>query len=251
VNLAWVAAVLFVLLASAGLAAAERPHQPLPIGELVSLSNSAATSEEVIQRVKGAATTYALRGSDFAKLKAAGVPDAVLDYLQQSLIDHLDLLTRYWTLGGGLGGCSFCYPQPVDLAAMRSGYPSVSSTPPTRYMASKPPGTPDWVPYPPSRLGGTRLSVSQIVELANNGTSQEQLIQRIRGAYLEHVIGSAAPPAAIRSHPIAGLSGAQLARLNAQGVPEAVLDALQGQFLAAFIEAQRLHYLNWGKGSKR
>jgi hypothetical protein len=173
----------------------------------------------------------------------------VLDYLQQSFVDDMDLLTRYWATGANLGGCSFCYPQPVDLDTMQSGYGNVSATPPTRFVLYKPPSTPDWVPYPPSGLSGERLSVNQIVELAGRGMPAAELVQRIRSARLTHVIGTG-EHAAIRTHPLAGLGGAELAGLKQQGVPDAALDALQGQFLAAFIESERQRYKLLGKGAK-
>jgi hypothetical protein len=45
-----------------------------------------------------------------------------------------------------------------------------------------------------------------------------------------------------------GLSGSELAALHHEGVPDPVLDALQEQYLAQFVEFQRLRYQNWGKG---
>jgi hypothetical protein len=126
----------------------------------------------------------------------------------------------------------------------------VSATPPTRFVLYRPAGTPNWVPYPPSGFSGAPLSVIQVVELAGGGASEAELVQRIRSARLTHVIGIGGHTA-VRTHPLAGLGGAQLAALKEQGVPDAALDALQGQFLAAFIETERQRYLLLGKGSKR
>ena len=168
-NLARLGAALLAVAAIVSPAVLHAAPPPLPIAEVVNLSKSGAPPEQVIQRIKSSRTTFALRGSDFAKLKAAGVRDTVLDYLQQALVDDLDQLTRYWMLGEGLGGCSFCYPQPVDLDTMQSGYARVRATPPSRYGPGKPPGTPDWVPFPPSGSTGERLSVDQIVEMARRG----------------------------------------------------------------------------------
>jgi hypothetical protein len=249
-NLARLAATLLALPALVSAATVSGPREPLPIAEVVKLSQSGASAEQVIQRIRDSATTYALRGSDFVKLKAAGVPDPALDYLQQSFVDHLDLLTRYWVLGGNLGGCSFCYPQPVDLDAMLSGYANVTATPPGRYVPSKPPGAPDWLPYPPFASTGSSLGVNQIVEMASSGMPEAELVQRIRSAHLIRVIGIGGH-SAVRTHPIAGLGGAELARLEEQGVSEGALDALQGRFLAAFIEIERLRYQNLGKGMKK
>jgi hypothetical protein len=45
-----------------------------------------------------------------------------------------------------------------------------------------------------------------------------------------------------------GLSGSLLATLHHEGVPDLVLDALQEQYLAQFVEYQRLRYQNYGHG---
>ena len=63
---------------------------------------------------------------------------------------------------------------------------------------------------------------------------------------LTHVIGVGGT-FTVRTQPVAGLSGSQLERLHGQGVGYPVLDALQGQFLAQFIEVERLRYINLGK----
>ena len=237
---------LLLLLASAGCAAVYTPRQPLPIADVIELGKSHAPAEEIVSRIRQSSTTYALRGSDFAKLKALGLPDPVLDYLQQSLVDDLDLLTRYWVLGENLGGCSFCYPQPVDIDNMRSGYAATGSPSPTRYSAGKPPGTPEWVPASLPRPK-ERLSAQRLVELARGGTSEAELIERIRNSRLDNVIGVGGF-SAIRTRPVAGVSGSLLAHLRDEGLSGAVLDALQAQFLAQFIEAERLRYQNWGHG---
>lgn len=224
--------------------------QPLPIAEVVKLSRSGTPPQLVIQRIKSSRTTFALRGSDFAKLKAAGVRDQVLDYLQQAFVDDLDQQTRYWMLGEGLGGCPFCYPQPVNLNTMQSGYGRVKATRPGGYTLGKPPGTPDWVPFPPPASTGAPISVEQIVEMTRRGMPEGKLVQRIRTAQLTNVIGVGGP-GEIRTHPAAGLGGAELARLKERGVPTGALDALQGRFLAMFIETERLRYQNLGKGPMR
>jgi hypothetical protein len=237
---------MMLLAALCGCAAVYTPRQPLPIAELVRMAKSGVPPEQIIQRIRQSATTYALRGSDFAKLKATGVPDPVLDYLQQSLVDDLDLLTRYWVLGENLGGCTFCYPQPVDIDSMQSGYGSVAAQSPARYAANKPPGTPDWVPagLPRSRQ---RLTIEQIVELARKGTPDAELIDLIQHSRLESAIGVGGL-STVRTRPVAGLSGSRLDHLHEEGLSYPVLDALQAQFLAQFIEAERLRYQNWGKG---
>jgi len=243
-----VALALGVLLALSACARWYTPRNPMPIAEVVTLSKSGASSAQIIQRIRDSGTTYALRGSDFAKLKANGVPDPVLDYLQQSFVNDIDLYTRYWVTGEGLGGCSFCYPQPLNVDTLESGYGVVPATPPGYHQRDMPHGTPDWVPYPLKRASAPPLSTSDIEQMAKDGVPEAQIIERINNSSLTHVIGVGGT-FTIRTHPIAGLMGSELAQLHEQGVSYAALDALQGQFLAQFIENERLRYMMLGKGS--
>jgi hypothetical protein len=110
-----------------GIGIALASTQPLPISDVVKMSQSGVPPAKLIERVRSTRTSYALRGSDYGKLKAVGVSDAVLDFLQQSLVNDVDLLTRYWTGGSSLGGCKSCYPQPVDMDRMASGYGGADS----------------------------------------------------------------------------------------------------------------------------
>jgi len=240
---------LMLLLALSSCATFYTPRKPMPIAEVVELSKSNTPPPLMIQRIRESGTTYALRGADFAKLKADGVPDPVLDYLQQSFVDDIDLQTRYWVTGeASLGACPWCYPQPVDVNKLESGYGVVPATPPGRYQTGRPMGTPDWVPYPQRPPSGTFISVSDIEQMSKDSLPDAQIIERINHSPLTHVIGVGGT-FTIHTQPAAGLSGSQLALLHEQGVAYPVLDALQGQFLAQFIEVERLRYQNIGQGS--
>jgi len=225
------------------------PHKPMPIGEVVNLSKAGTPPPLIIQRIRESRTTYGLRGADFAKLKAHDVPDPVLDYLQQSFVDDLDLQTRYWVTGeASLGGCAWCYPQPVDVSKLESGFGVVPAIPPGRYQAGRPMGTPDWVPYPQNPPSGASISVPDIEQMSKDGVPEAQIIERIKRAPLTNVIGVGGT-FSIRTQPVAGLSGSTLTLLHEQGVTYPVLDALQEQFLVQFIEIERLRYQNIGQGS--
>jgi hypothetical protein len=242
-----IAFLLLLALSSCATSSAQR--KPMPIDEVVSLSKSGTPPPLIVQRIRESRTTYALRGADFAKLKADGVPDPVLDYLQQSFVDDLDLQTRYWVTGeAGLGACSWCYPQPVDVDKLQSGYGVVPATPPGRYEAGRPTGTPDWVPYPQQPPVGAAISVSDIERMSKDGVPEAEIVERINRAPLTNVIGVGGT-STVRTQPAAGLSGSLLGLLHEQGVAYPVLDALQGQFLAQFIEVERLRYQNIGQGS--
>jgi len=239
--------LILILLLLSGCAALYTPRQPMPIADVVQLGKSKASPDEIIQRIRASGTTYQLRGSDFAKLKAQGVPDPVLDFLQQSLVNDIDLQTRYWVLGENLGGCSFCYPQPVDVDKLQSGYGVVPSTPPGYYQAGKPPGTPDWVPSTLSPVSGGRIAISDVQKMVRDNVPEAQIVERINNSRLDGLVASAGL-LAVHTQPTAGLTGSQLARLHDEGGSYAVLDALQGQFLRQFIEQERMRYLNWGHG---
>ena len=208
------------------------------------MSGSGARPQDVIQRLRASQTSYALRGSDFGKLKAAGVSYEVLDDLQQSFVSNVDQLTRRSMVGPRLGGCAYCYPQPVDLDRMVSGFGVASSDVPGRHPPGLPAGVPDWVL--PSLSGGSAkgVSVSDIVDMGKRGVSDAQIIDLLRHSRLEHVIGVGRSNV-VREHLITGLSGSQLARWRSEGVSDAALDALQGRFLAQLIELDRLRYQNW------
>ena len=172
------------------------------------------------------------------------MPDPVLDYLQQSFVGNLDLETRYWATGeASLGGCSWCYPQPVDVETLESGFGVVPTSPPGRYQPGRPMGTPDWLPYPQNPKSGATISLSDIEQMSKDGVPEAQIIERINHSPLSAVIGVGGT-SAIHTQPFAGLSGSRLALLHAQGVAYPVLDAVQGQFLAQFIETERLRYQN-------
>lgn len=241
------ALVLFVSLALTSCATFFTPRTPLPIAEVVNMSKSGAAAPDVIQRVRTSGTTYGLRGSDYPKLKALGVADPVLDFLQQSLVDDVDRLTRYWVLGEGLGACGFCYPQPVDIDRLESGFGVVPSTPPGQYQPGKPPGTPDWVPSTLSVTSNGRISVSDIMQRVKDGVPEAELVDQINHSRLDHVVGDGGT-FAIRTQPLTGLTGSELVRLHEAGAGNPVLDALQAQFMAQFIEAERMRYQLWGKG---
>jgi hypothetical protein len=242
------ASLIFVVACLAGFRAcmAFALTQPLAIAEAIKMSQSGTPPEEVIQRIRDSKTTYALRGSDFGKLKAVGVSDPVLDYLQQSFVNDVDLLTRYWMQGGFLGGCSSCYPQPVDVDKLESGYSELPTTPPAGYQLSRPMGTPGWVPYPQHIPSAAPISVSDVEQMMKDGVPQAQIIDRINHSPLTHVVGVGGS-FTVHSQLVAGLSGSELARLHDVGVGYPVLDALQAQFLAQFIESERLRYQSLGK----
>jgi hypothetical protein len=221
---------LVLLFALSDCTTLEASRKPLPIGEVVELSKAGTPAALIIQRIRDSHTTYALRGADFAKLKANGVPDPVLDYLQKSFVDDLVLQTRYSITGEIiLGGCSWCYPQPVDVDKLESGFGVVAATPPGQYQIGRPMGTPDWLAYPQHPPSGASIALWNIEQMSRDGVPEAQIIEQIKHAPLMGLI--AGGTSTVRTQPPVGLRGSTLALLYERGVAYSVLNALQEQFL--------------------
>lgn len=220
----------------------------MPLSEVVQVSQG--SPEQAMQRLRSGKTTYALRGSDFGKLERLGVPAAALDHLQQSFVNDVDLLTRYWVLGEWLGGCDACYPQPVDLANLEAGGSGMALHDGLgrAYDFARPPGVPSWVPAYDNSFRAPQLTVSQVGQMARDGMPTEELVLRIQTSYLDGLIATGGFKG-ISSHYEAGLKGSELAALAREGVPDPVLDALQAKFLAQWVEFARMRYQHMGKGS--
>lgn len=214
--------------------------QPLPVREVIERAQS---PDATISAMRQAKTTYALRGSDFGVLQSQGVSDEVLDYLQQSFIDDVDLLTRYWALGETIGGCARCVPVEVDLSDPAAPRERPTST---ALRFDRPQGLPSW--YRPYSAKRGQVTVEGVREMAAAGTPEADLVRTIRESNLDAIIGTGGL-APIRTRPTAGLRGSHLASLHRAGVPDAVLDELQSAFLSQFVEVERLRYQLLGKGS--
>lgn len=52
------------------------------------MAKDKASAEDIIRRMRESGAVYNLRGSDYAKLRADGVPDSVLDYMQRQQIEQ-------------------------------------------------------------------------------------------------------------------------------------------------------------------
>jgi hypothetical protein len=224
------------------------PRPVVPISDIVTMSKD-SDSDRAVERIASSKTTYALRGSDFGKLADAGVPPKVLNALQQSFVNDVDLLTRYWVLGESLGGCSDCYPQPVDLANLANGGNGMGDARDVARFTTygKPLGLPGWVTAIPGSPTAPGMTVAEIEKMIKDGTPGPDLAARIRVSRLRDVIGDGGLTR-VSTHLVAGLSGSELARLRKDGATDEVVDALQQKFLAEYIDFARIRYEGWGKG---
>ena len=112
----------------------------------------------------------------------------------------------------------------------------------------RPPGVPAWVPASPGLAfdQAPAITLDEIAKRAKEGVPAEELAKQIRSSRVEGLIAQGGLNLGTMSS--VGLSGSALAALHQEGVPDVVLDALQEQYLAQFVEYQRLRYQNWGKG---
>ena len=236
-----------ILLAASALLGGCAVQQPLPISDVVAMSGEKRAAEPIIAKIRTARTTYALKGSDYGKLQDAQVPAPVLDYLQQSFVDDIDLLTRYWATGESLGGCKACYPQEVDLSGLTTGEAVKQQAPNTYYSYNQPEGMPGWYRPITVPLKGAALSIDDIREMVHQGKSQDEILEALSTKGLETIIIQS-DYKSIRTHPLAAITGSELAQLRVDGVPDPVLDAIQNNFLSQFVQLERLRYQNLGKG---
>ena len=91
------------------------------------------------------------------------------------------------------------------------------------------------------------MSLGDIREMVSKGDSQEQILAALHTKGLESIIIQT-DTRTIRSRPLSAITGSELAQMRVDGVPDAVLDAIQDQFLSRFVALERLRYLHIGNG---
>lgn len=224
-----------------------KPRPVTPISEVVNACKSGA--KRAIELSRTSKISYALRGSDFGKLADAGCQPEVLDELQQVFYNEVDLLTRYWVLGESLGGCDSCYPQPVDLSTLGSGGNGMADSRNLGRISdySKPAGLPAWVTAHPGPANGPAVTVEQAAQMLKQGKPADEVVATIENSRVHDYLDLAGITN-ISTHFKPALTGSELANRRKEGMPDAVLDALQRKHLAEFIEFLRVRYQSWGKG---
>ena len=214
-------------------------EQPVaPISDVVSLAESGASSEIIIGQINASRTVYALRGSDFAKLSERGVPDDVLDALQNDFFSSVENLTNRWYRSRERGGPTSIYPQPLDLDNLDQGGNGMG---PTTNLGqethgSRPVGVPAWVPPFPADTT-VFISPVNLLEWANSGMAGAEMVEKINNSRVRPVYAAKAGGARARTGAITGSMYAGLAK---QGVPLEALDALQAIYIADHVEAVRV-----------
>jgi hypothetical protein len=101
------ASLLF--LASCATVNREPERTPLSLAQIVDLSKSGKGAETIIAEIKGTKAIYDVQASQYAKMSRDGVPDAVLDFMQQGQLQmaerngRREALNDTWLYGRGWG----------------------------------------------------------------------------------------------------------------------------------------------------
>ena len=83
--------------------------QPLSLEQIVALAKEGKDAPAIINEIKVTQTSYDIAASQYAKLSRDGVPDAVLDYMQQGQMKMAERQGRrearedLWLYGRGWG----------------------------------------------------------------------------------------------------------------------------------------------------
>ena len=214
------------------------PRPVTPISTITEAAASGASSESIITGIRTAKTTYALRGSDFAKLAERGVPGPVLDELQQRFFGDVQLFTERWYMGRSAGGPTTIYPQPVDLDNLDTGGNGMAPTTDVGRMThgTRPPGVPTWVPPFPA-VSGQPIAPEDVLAMSNSGQSTTEVAEKILKSRVAVLYADS--PNAISLRRTAAITGTVYANLAQQGVAYEALDALQATYLASHVEFTR------------
>ena len=65
----------------------EPTKPPVTVPQIVLMSKEGVPADEIMEKMRESGTVYRLQASQLAQLKEQGVPDAVIDYMQQTYID--------------------------------------------------------------------------------------------------------------------------------------------------------------------
>jgi len=220
------------------------PRTVVPISSITDAAESGKSSTQILSEMKTARTTYALRGSDFAKLAERNVPEPVLDELQQDFFGNVDWLTRRWFTIRIAGGPSVFYPQPVDLDSLDQGGNGMAPTTNVGRFThtNRPPGVPDWVPARPASPFKSKISVDDVVAMTQQGEPTPKIVATILDSHIYPIYAEPGP--VVSRHRTAAITGSTYASLAGQGVAPEVLDALQEAYLADHVEQTRIRWRN-------
>ena len=111
-------AVGVMMLCSAGCALfGVREPAPVTVPKILEMSRSGTPADQIVDTMRASGTVYRLKASQLAELRNEGVPDDVIDYMQQTYLDAVQRDASYeewdrWNRFGGYwyGGAPFGWP---------------------------------------------------------------------------------------------------------------------------------------------
>jgi len=104
-----------VILALAGCASMDR-RPPPSLDQIVEMSKAGKPPEEIVRELQETRAVYPLTGSQIAKLHEQGVPDSVLDYMQNAYMDRVRWESRMNYDSPFWWNCFYCYHRPMIVA---------------------------------------------------------------------------------------------------------------------------------------
>ncbi len=106
-------AAMFLVLSS-GCAGLQRPSPP-SIEQIVEMAKAGKPAGEIVRELQESRAVYPLTASQIVKLHEQGVPDAVLDYMQNAYTESIRLNARMHYEGPYFlwQDCFYCYQRPV------------------------------------------------------------------------------------------------------------------------------------------
>jgi hypothetical protein len=78
--------VVLVFAISSGCASVIKRPAPLTVPQIVQLCKEGVPSSDIIDQMKQSGAVYRLNASRLARLKEEGVPDAIINYMQQTYL---------------------------------------------------------------------------------------------------------------------------------------------------------------------
>lgn len=105
-----------MLLALLGGCAGMDRKPPPSLEQIVEMSKAGRPPEEIVRELQETRAVYPLTGSQIAKLHEQGVPDSVLDYMQNAYMDRVRWESRMSYDSPFWWNCFYCYRRPMIVA---------------------------------------------------------------------------------------------------------------------------------------
>lgn len=112
-HLSSTAVILLSGVLSCGCAGLQHPSPPT-VNQIVEMAKAGKPAEDIVRELQQSHAVYPLTGSQIVKLHEEGVPDAVLDYMQNAYADSIRWNARMQYEGNfWWNDCFYCYYRPV------------------------------------------------------------------------------------------------------------------------------------------